>query len=94
MLTSLCAPLLLCCAVLPLSCGRADLGDKAGQYSSDVAVLGLVVGLLLGGGYLVTQRTQQQQQQPPSSSSSHVQQQEVPPVLEAPREEVLQGQQK
>jgi len=82
----------LCCAVVRLSCGPADLGDKAGQYSSDVAVLGLVVGLLLGGGYLITQRTaaaaaatatQQQQQQ-----------QEVPPVLEAPREEVLQGQQK
>lgn len=65
----------------------ADLGEKAGQYSSDVAVLGLVVGGLLGGGYLLTQRTQQQ------DSSSGLQQPEVPP-LEAPREEVLQGQQK
>jgi hypothetical protein len=68
----------------------ADLGDKAGQYSSDVAVLGLVVGLLLGGGYFVTQRTQQQQG---SSSSSVLPPPAVTP-LEAPREEVLQGQQK
>jgi hypothetical protein len=68
----------------------ADLGDKAGQYSSDVAVLGLAVGLLLGGGYFVTQRAQQQQA---SSSSSALPPPAVTP-LEAPREEVLQGQQK
>jgi hypothetical protein len=78
-----------CCCVgrFPLA---ADLGEKAGQYSSDVAVLGLVVGGLLGGGYLLTQRAQQQES---SSSSGLPQVPEVPP-LEVPREEVLQGQQK
>lgn len=69
----------------------ADLGEKAGQYSSDVAVLGLVVGGLLGGGYLLTQRTQQPEGS--GSSSGLPQVPEVPP-LEVPREEVLQGQQK
>ena len=74
----------------------ADMGAKAGQYSSDVAVLGLVVGVLLGGGYLFTQHTQQQQPGSSSSSSgggSGLQPPEVPP-LEAPREEALQGHQK
>jgi hypothetical protein len=71
----------------------ADLGEKAGQYSSDVAVLGLVVGVLLGGGYILTQRTQQQQPGSSSSVGSGLQPPEVPP-LEAPREEALQGHQK
>lgn len=78
--------LLACVAAVPFS---ADLGEKAGQYSSDVAVLGLVVGGLLGGGYLLSQRASQQQE----SSGSGLQQPEVPP-LKVPREEVLQGQQK
>jgi hypothetical protein len=67
----------------------ADLGEKAGQYSSDVAILGLAVGGLLGAGYLITQRTQQQD----SIGGSSLPQPEVPP-LKAPPEEALQGQQK
>lgn len=58
-----------------------------------MAVLGLVVGLLLGGGYILTQRTQQQQQQQGDGTSGSLRPPDVAP-LEAPREEALQGQQK
>lgn len=36
----------------------ADLVDKAGKYSEDVAVCGLVLGVMALGYYLVTQRLQ------------------------------------
>jgi hypothetical protein len=86
--------LLLCLCAQP----HTDLGEKAGQYSSDVAVLGLATGLLLGGGYLLTQRLQQPQQpdgttSSTSSSGSSLEQHELQ-HLEPPREEALQGQQK
>lgn len=63
----------------------ADLGEKAGQYSTDVAVCGLVLGLAAGAYYLLSQRHTEQEQE----SSKH---QAAAAPLDAARtpEEVLQ----
>lgn len=63
----------------------ADLAEKAGQYSQDVAVCGLALGLVAAGYYMISHRSQEQGQ---DSSSQH----HAPPSLDAPHtpEEVLQ----
>ncbi|WIA33435.1 hypothetical protein OEZ86_006567 [Tetradesmus obliquus] len=47
-----------------------DLADKAGQYSSDVAVCGLLLGVMAGGYWLVGQRLRSADVAEASSSSS------------------------
>jgi hypothetical protein len=60
----------LCTVLPPPATAAADLADKAGQYSSDVAVCGLLLGVMAGGYWLVNQRLQSSSAIEPSSSSS------------------------
>jgi hypothetical protein len=82
-----------CCCLLLSSVAAADLADKAGQYSSDVAVLGLLLGIMAGGYWLVNQRLNSNSNlvEPGSSSSSSSNQRPPLPSLDpSTPEEALQ----
>jgi hypothetical protein len=84
----------LCCLPATVTSCSADLADKAGQYSSDVAVCGLLLGVMAGGYWLVNQRLQSSSVAEPGSSSSSSSSSSVRPPLPSldpgTPEEVLQ----
>lgn len=74
----------------PRCCVPADLVDKAGKYSEDVAVCGLILGVMALGYYLLTQR-RQPDDDVDDDHQQHHHHQGLEVGQNAQREEVLQN---